>query len=139
MKATQNTIPKNAYVGGRDVHNEPLNICRHSIFNITIAGKADKEKGCALTFNGKQEFVDKNQEFEVLMTNNVEWVARHGTDPVPEHAVVAGAKTNGQTFIGRCFVDNSEQIGKIDYQFYYGLNGLEHKECVNHEVLVCVQ
>ena len=44
MKDTQKTIPKNAYVGRGDVHNETLNIGRHSIFNIMIAGKADKER-----------------------------------------------------------------------------------------------
>ena len=40
--------------------------------------------GCGLTFNAKKEFVDKIEEFEVLVDINVEWVAKHGTDRLPK-------------------------------------------------------
>lgn len=89
--------------------------------------------------DGGKEVEFKNDEFEVLVANNVEWVARHGTDPVPEEALIAGHKPNGQTYIGRCLVKNTLQVGKIDYHFYYGFEGKEWNNCVNHEVLVCVQ
>lgn len=124
-------------MAGSDVNKEPLNICRHLVNNANlIAGKADKQNGCVSTFDGKEV---KNSEFEILVASNVEWVSRHGTDPMPEHSLVVGNGTSRQTFVGRCYVRNDLQIGKIDYNFFYGFGGKEYSDCQNHEVLVCIQ
>jgi len=101
-----------------------FHICRHEVKNsqnITqvSAGKVVKGLGCVLTIHGKE--VDfRNQSFEVLIANNGQWVQRHGTDPIPESALVVGSNGKSNTYIGRCFAHNSEIIGKIDYKFYYG-------------------
>ena len=138
MKASAKSIPSNGYVGGHDTNNEPLYICRHKVDNDLIAGKADKAIGCVVT-NGGKEVYFRTEEFELLVANNLEWVARHGTDPLPEHALVGGNKASVQTYIGRCQVKDTVTVGKIDYNFYYGFGLKELKDCTNHEVLVCVQ
>ena len=136
VTATQETIPKEAYVGGYDVNGEPFNICRHRVNFELVAGKADKQLGCVLTFSGKEVYA--TEIFEVLVANNVEWVPRHGSDPMTEHAIVVGTKFDGlNTYVGRCFNHNSQLVGKIDGVFYYGFSGLEWYDCVNHEVLIC--
>ena len=138
VKTTQNNIPKNAYVGGHDLNGEPFNICRHKANNDLVAGKADKHLGCALTMSNKEVYIENNDEFEVFVANNVEWVPRHGTDPINEHALVVGTKEGGaKTYVGRCKHKTSVVVGKIDYNFYYGFSGVENKDCTNHEVLVC--
>ena len=139
MKATQNTIPATALIGGHDVNGQPFAICRHQQNGTDlIAGKADKQLGCVLTFATKEIYITNNESFEVLVAKNVEWVARHGTDPIPEHALVAGTKPGGNTYVGRCNIRGTQVVGKIDYKFYYGFSGREWNDCSNHEVLVCV-
>ena len=138
MKATQNTIPANALIAGHDIHGEPFTVCRHQQNSDLIAGKADKQLGCVLTYGTKEVYITNNESFEVLVAKNVEWVARHGTDPIPEHALVVGPKPGGNTYVGRCNIRGAQVVGKIDYDFYYGFSGREWKDCNNHEVLVCV-
>lgn len=82
----------------------------------------------------------KFDDFEILEAgSNVMWVPRHGGDRLPEGAFVAGQKSNNQKlYLGRCYTEhNSLTPGKIDEYFYYSFGEKEHKDCVNHEVLVC--
>ncbi|CAG2180071.1 unnamed protein product, partial [Oppiella nova] len=92
VKATQSTIPTTAYVAGYDADKTPLTVCRHKVDNDLIAGKADKNIGCVVTYGGKEVSVKEGQEFEVLVAQNVEWVPRHGEDPIPVGALVVGNK-----------------------------------------------
>ncbi len=92
--------------------------------------------GCVVTESGYENYI--TNDFEVLVANNVEWVARHGTEPLPENAFVAGTKPGANTYVGRCLIHGTEVVGKIDYNFYYGFLRREWKDCNNHEVLVCV-
>ena len=138
VKATQNTIPANAYIGGHDINGEPFAICRFQLNADLIAGKANQQLGCVLTYDGKEVYITNNSTFEVLVANDIQWVARHGTDPLPEYALVVGPKPGGLTYVGRCDIRGTQVVGKIDYNFYYGFSGLEWNDCNNHEVLVCV-
>ncbi|XP_054158995.1 lysosomal alpha-mannosidase-like [Oppia nitens] len=139
VNAKQSSIPTDAYVAGYDVDKTPLNVCRYKYKDDMIAGKADKNLGCVLTYGGKEVYIENDQTFEVLIANNVQWVPRHGEDPIPEGALIVGTKgdPNAKTYIGRCFTHNAEIPGKVDYNFYYGFSGYEHKECSNHDILVC--
>ncbi|CAG2104066.1 unnamed protein product, partial [Medioppia subpectinata] len=139
VKASQSTIPANAYIAGSDTDKTPLTICRHKHNDDVIAGRADKVIGCVLTFGGREVTIKGTEEFEVLVADNVEWVPRHGEDPVPAGAVVVGNKghPNTDTYVGRCGTHGAELVGKIDYKFYYGYHGAEIADCINHEVLVC--
>ena len=138
VQAKKDSIPNDAYVAGRDIHGEPLRVCKIKINNNNeeVIGKADNIVGCDSTFSGKEI---QNDSFEVLVASNVEWVSRHGTDPLPEHALIGAEKPGAHIYIGRCNIKDSVQVGKIDYDLYYGFQGQEMKDCPNHEVLVCVQ
>ena len=131
-------IPANALIGGNDINGQSLYICRHQQNSDLIPGKADKHLGCVVSYAGKEVFITKSESFEVLIAKGIEWVARHGTDPIPEHALVVGTTIHGNSYVGRCYVRGSQVVGKIDYNFFYGLSGKEFKNCTNHEVLVCV-
>ncbi len=92
--------------------------------------------------NGGKEVEIKTENYEVLVGKNVEWVPRHGGDPLPHNAYVSGKKANGQpVYIGRCDLHdskgNSEVVGKVDYWFYYTEANAEHQDCNNHQILVC--
>ena len=139
MKATQSTIPTGAYVAGYDADKTPLNVCRYKVKEGLVAGKADKNVGCVVTSEGKEFYVKEGQEFEVLVAQNVEWVPRHGEDPIPVGALVVGNKgqPNTDTYIGRCDTHSAEMVGKIDYKFYYGWQGSQKDDCLNHQILVC--
>jgi len=105
-----------------------------------IPGKASKQIGCHLAYGGKE--VEIKDTYEVLVGKNVEWVPRHGTDPLPHNAYVSGKKSSGEPiYIGRCAIHDSkgdsEVIGKVDYWFYYPYGSSEHSDCGNHEILVC--
>ena len=137
MKANETSIPSDALIAGLDTKGSPLYICRYTINSVLIAGKLDKQLGCVLTSDGNEVIV-KNKTFEVLVTKNSVWVPRHGTDPIPESALVVGTKTNGSnTYVGRTMIDSTMVIGKIDYFFKYSLSGNEKTYYHNHEVLVC--
>ena len=137
VQARKDSIPKEALVAGRDLNDEILRVCRMKVGNNElVAGKADNTIGCVTSYAGREANADS---FEVLVASNVEWVSRHGTDPLPEHALIISDKGSAHTYVGRCLVKDSVQIGKIDYGMYYGLGGKELKDCANHEVLVCVQ
>jgi len=119
----------------------PLYICRHKVESDLIPGKANSKIGCHLSY-GTKEVIINAESYEVLVGKNVEWVPRHGTDPLPHNAYVSGNKSNGQPiYIGRCLLHDSkgdtEVIGKVDYWFYYPYGNSEHSDCGNHEILVC--
>ncbi|CAG2180315.1 unnamed protein product, partial [Oppiella nova] len=97
VKATQRTIPTGAYVPGYDVDQTPLNVCRYKLKEGLVAGKADKNVGCVVTSERKEVSVKEGQEFEVLVAQNVEWVPRHGEDPIPVGALVVGNKGQPNT------------------------------------------
>ncbi|XP_054159740.1 lysosomal alpha-mannosidase-like [Oppia nitens] len=139
VNAKQSSIPTDAYVAGYDVDKTPLNVCRYKYKDDMIAGKADKNLGCVLTYGGKEVYIENDQTFEVLIANNVQWVPRHGEDPIPEGALIVGTKgdPNAKTYIGRCFTHNAEIPGKVDYNFYYSINGEVKTDCLNHYILVC--
>ena len=136
VQAKKDSIPKEALVAGRDLNDQPLRVCRMNVDNTNIvAGKADNLFGCDSSFAGKEI---QSDSFEVLVASNVEWVSRHGSDPITEHAMIVSDKGSAHTYVGRCLVGDSVQIGRIDQLMHYGLQGKE-LVCANHEVLVCVQ
>jgi hypothetical protein len=141
---TANKIPSDSIVGGFDVDKSPLYICRHSVESDLIPGKANEKIGCHLSFAGKEIEIKTTENYEVLVGKNVEWVPRHGTDPLPHNAFISGHNSKGEPiYIGRCAIidsrGESEVIGKIDYYFYYSYATTEHKGCSNQEILVCNQ
>jgi hypothetical protein len=141
---TANKIPSDAIVGGFDVDKSPLYICRHNVESDLIPGKANEKMGCHLSFSGKEVEIKTTENYEVLVGKNVEWVPRHGTDPLPHNAFLSGHKSKGEPiYVGRCTLNDSrgesEVIGKIDYYFYYPYAGTENKGCSNQEILVCNQ
>ncbi|CAG2101230.1 unnamed protein product [Medioppia subpectinata] len=101
VNASQTTIPGNAYIAGYDIDKTALTICRHKHNGDLIAGRAHKVVGCVLTSGGSEVTIKRSHEFEVLVANDVEWVPRHGTDPVPTGALVVGNKgrPNTDTYI----------------------------------------
>jgi len=122
----------------------PLFICRHKVESDLIPGKANSKIGCHLSY-GTKEVIINNENYEVLVGKNVEWVPRYGTDPLPQNSFVAGKKPNGDDiYIGRCELHDSskgdsEVIGKVDYRFYYPYGMTEHSDCPIHQILVCNQ
>jgi hypothetical protein len=141
---TANKIPSDAIVGGFDVDKSPLYICRHNVESDLIPGKASEKMGCHLSFNGKEIAIKTTENYEVLVGKNVEWVPRHGTDPLPHNAFLSGHKSKGEPiYVGRCTLNDSkgesEVIGKIDYYFFYLNANTEHKGCSNQKILVCNQ
>ena len=138
MVANQSTIPSDAFIGGYDIHNEALHVCRRIIDSTQHSGKANKLLGCVVPYRQKEYFFKDQHMFEVLVAKSVDWVARHGTDPLPEHTLVVGSKLEGNSYVGRCNVGGALVIGKIDYLLSNSLSGREWKDCNNHEVLVCV-
>ena len=137
MVANQSSIPSDAYVGGYDIHNQTLHVCRQMIGSSHHTGKANSLLGCVIPYDEKENFFDDKQTFEVLVAKNVQWVPRHGTDPVPGSALVVGQKQNNRVYVGRCLIPDSLVVGKIDNDFYYGFAKKEWNNCINHEVLIC--
>ncbi len=140
---TSNQIPSDAIIGGFDIDKKPLYICRHKVESDLIPGKASAGIGCFIPFAGKEVNIQK-ENYEVLIGKNIEWVPRHGTDPLPHNSFLSGHKSKGEpVYIGRCFIHDSkgdsEVVGKVDFYFYYPFATAEHSDCSNHEVLVCNQ
>ncbi len=93
---------------------------------------------------GGNEVQIKNETFEVLVGNNIEWVPRHGTDPLPRNAFISGNKLRGDPiYIGRCALrdikGDSEIIVRIDDDFFYPYVWTQQLDCSYHEVLACNQ
>ncbi|CAG2116335.1 unnamed protein product, partial [Medioppia subpectinata] len=128
-KAYPRDIPVDAYVAGYDESQSPLYVCRHTLNGVFIAGKANKHSGCVVTDAGEEVYIEG--VFEVLTARNVQWVPRHGEDPIPDGALLVGTNgaPNTNTYIGRCGTQNATIVGKIDYKFYYGFHGLEKNDC----------
>lgn len=134
-----NKLPDHAILAGHEVAaNSPLYICRHKDHDL-IPGKFNDILHCHVTYGGGEaEFNDA--EVEILTAaegSYYQWAPRHGGDPFPETAFVAGTRADGlPLYVGRC-AKNGLQVGKIDEYFYYGFSGGEHRDCLDHEILTC--
>jgi len=88
--------------------------------------------------------IDFKTDYEILIGDNYDWIPRHGGDPVPKHAFVAGTDIKGMpTYVGRCDLNlgssETRVIGKIQHKFFYAMANTEHSDtkCDNHEIMVC--
>jgi hypothetical protein len=136
-------MPTDAIVGGFDLDKKPLHICRYKVESGLIPGNANTQRGCSLAYGGNEVQI-KKETFEVLVGNNIEWVPRHGTDPLPRNAFICGYKSKGDPiYIGRCALHDikgdSKIIVTIDDDFFYPYVWTQQLDCTNHEVLVCNQ
>ena len=143
-----NELPNNAVLAGNEADGRtPLYVCRQEKGGELIPGKYNSGIHCHLSYAGA-ELEYNDPDVEILVTNpnenaNYQWVPRHGGDPFPDRAFVAGTKSNppGQPiYIGRCHTNKLGLIvGKIDEYFYYPYSGSEHKieDCLDHEILAC--
>jgi len=139
---TGNQIPTNGIIGGFDTDKSTLYICRHSNNSTNIPGNASLKSGCYVTDAGK--VINLTTDYEILIGDNYDWVPRHGGDPVPKNAFVAGTDIKGMpTYIGRCDLHlgsaDTRVIGKIQHKFFYAMSNTEHSDtkCNNHEIMVC--
>jgi hypothetical protein len=140
QSVTNNEMPTNALVGGYEIDKSPLYICRHTYNGDLLPGKASHRLGCHVNY--KRREYELKSDYQVLVGSNVDWVPRHGADPVPKNAFQGGNTASGiPLYIGRCLVrgSNYETLipGKIHYWFYYPFAISERKDCDNHQVLVC--
>lgn len=138
-RVTDNKLPSNAVQAGHEEDGRTaLFVCRHEEVD-NIPGKYNQAMGCHIGYDGKEwEFRDNKIEvLTVADARTVQWVPRHGGDPLPDNAYPAGSKKDGTPlYLGRCS-RHGLQVGKIDEYMYYSYGGKEVKDCLDHQVLVC--
>ena len=117
-------------------NSTPLYVCRHKKVDL-LPGKYSGSLHCHITYDGKDfEFNDSEVEILTSTTSNYQWVPRHGGDPIPDGAFVAGQTEHGiPLYVGRC--EKQGLVGKIDGYFYYSVDSKEYQNCIDHEILSC--
>lgn len=106
-------------------------------FTEIMPGKVDLHEGICLVPFGLEEY--SFEDFEVLVTNNVDWVEASNGD-IPPNAVVGGETCTGEkTYIGRAKLETGELIlAKLQPSLkciFILSHGVE-TSCATYEVLV---
>ncbi|XP_054161157.1 lysosomal alpha-mannosidase-like [Oppia nitens] len=111
------TIPTEAVTA--DINDTVVgNICRFEQNQRFIVGMVDKNQGCVATTttDGKEEqYVNNNdtvKPFQILIASYMQWVGRHGEDPIPDGALIVDDSVDkaNSAYIGRCLIHGSHRL-----------------------------